>query len=307
MMKIKSIAIIIPFILFSLSIVAQHSGKDTFLLYYLGGQSNMDGYGQNNDLPAHLKSTFDKVWIFHGNSLADENPGGGTGVWDKLQPGHGVGFSATKKGNNLSNRYGVELSFAHSLLLDNPKHKVALIKYSRGGTSIDSLAGAFAGSWEADFHGNTGINQYDHFLATIRNAYQDHDINNDGKEDLLIPKGIIWMQGESDAAINEDIASRYYFNLKRLMDLIRASFRIDDLPVVIGKISDSHKSTPGKLVWAYGDLVMYAQEKYVKTDQNAIIVRSTDKYGYSDPWHYDSEGYIDLGTAFAEAIIKLQK
>ena len=88
------------------------------------------------------------------------------------------------------------------------------------------------------------------------------------------------------------------------MDLIRASLNSDDLPVVIGKISDSHSNKAGK-VWKYGELVQYAQEKYVRTDRNAAIVRSTRSYEYSDPWHYDSKGYIALGEAFAEAFYRL--
>ena len=114
------------------------------------------------------------------------------------------------------------------------------------------------------------------------------------------------MQGESDASYGEDIANRYFSNLKRLMDLIRAALRADDLPVVIGKISDSGNNADGK-VWEYGELVQFAQEKYAKTDGNAAIVRSTRYYQYSDPWHYDSKGYIDLGQKFAEAIYKLNK
>jgi hypothetical protein len=47
------------------------------------------------------------------------------------------------------------------------------------------------------------------------------------------------MQGERDATYTEEIANRYYFNLKRLIDLMRASFLTDDLMVVLGKISDS--------------------------------------------------------------------
>jgi hypothetical protein len=34
-------------------------------------------------------------------------------------------------------------------------------------------------------------------------------------------------------------------------------------------------------------------------------VRSTAKYAYSDPWHYDSAGYIDLGKRFAEEMSKI--
>jgi hypothetical protein len=111
------------------------------------------------------------------------------------------------------------------------------------------------------------------------------------------------MQGESDA-LNEQTALKYYDNLKRLMDLIRTSLRVDDLPVVIGKISDSYNEVDGK-VWNYGELVQYAQEKYAAKDLKATIVRSTMYYNYSDPYHYDSKGYIDLGIKFADAIYQL--
>ena len=114
------------------------------------------------------------------------------------------------------------------------------------------------------------------------------------------------MQGESDATITEEIAYRYYSNLKRLMDIIRASLHRDDLPIVIGKISDSGNNQDG-IVWKYGDVVQYAQERYVRTDKNAAIVRDTKYYNYSDPWHYDSDGYIRLGEKFAEAIYHLNK
>ena len=65
------------------------------------------------------------------------------------------------------------------------------------------------------------------------------------------------MQGESDAHYTEHIAKSYQANLKRLMDLIRAAFRTDDLPVVIGKISDSDKVNK---IWKHGDIVKQAQK-----------------------------------------------
>ncbi len=282
----------------------QNSSTDTIRLFYLGGQSNMDGYGYNTDLPKSLDKTFDNIWIFQGNQVADDEQQGGLGIWTKLKPGHGAGFSSNGSENNYSDRFGVELSFAKQLSELYPNQKIAIIKYSRGGTSIDSL-GAYAGCWEPDYQGTTGLNQYDHFLETVRNARAIEDIDGDGKKDYLIPQGIVWMQGESDA-YTEEIAFRYYANLKRLMDLIRAAFWEDDLPVVIGKISDSGNNDRGK-VWPYGEIVQYAQEKFVKTDGNAAIVRNTINYKYSDPWHYDSEGYIDLGKAFADAIYELNK
>ena len=286
--------------------LAQDQKIEKVRLFYLGGQSNMDGYGYNVDLPEYLNQEFENVWIFHGNIANDDHKDGGLGIWVKLKPGHGKGFYCDGKLNNLSDRFGVELSFAKKLQDLYPGEKIAIIKYSKGGTSIDSLAAENFGSWEPDYKGITGINQYDHFLATIRNAMAIKDIDKNGKDDLLIPSGIIWMQGESDASHGEDIANRYFSNLKRLMDLMRAALWTDDLPVVLGKISDSWNDDDGK-VWDYGELVQYAQEKFAKTDGNAAIVRSTRYYKYSDPWHYDSKGYIDLGQRFAEAAYKLNK
>lgn len=266
----------------------------------------MDGYGYNTDLPSDLKTSFKMVYIFHGNPVADEMNSGGLGCWAPLQPGHGAGFSSDGKTNKYSNRFGPELSFAKKLQELFPNEKIAIIKYSRAGTSIDSMAADKFGCWEPDYRGKTGINQYDHFLSTLRNAFSKKDIDGDGKDDKLIVSGIIWMQGESDAVFSEEIANRYFSNLKRLMDLIRASLLSDDLPVVLGKISDSGNNQKGK-VWTHGELVQYAQEKYALTDANSAIVRNTLNYKYSDPWHYTSEGYMDLGTRFAETIYLLHQ
>ncbi len=283
----------------------QTKKTDSIRVFYLGGQSNMDGYGYNTDLPNTLKTEFKNVWIFHGNPTPDEKENGGQGIWKKLKQGHGKNFSSNGKQNNYSKRFGVELSFAKKIQSLYPNEKIAIIKYSKGGTSIDSLAAGNAGSWDPDFKGTTGINQYDHFLKTLANAMETTDIDKNGITDTLIPAGILWMQGESDAR-TEEIANQYFNNLKHLMGLIRAAFRKDDLPIVIGKISDSWNDKDGK-VWNYGELIQHAQEKFAKTDNNTSIIRDTRYYKYSDKWHYDSNGYIDLGEKFAKAIYDLNK
>jgi hypothetical protein len=94
-----------------------------------------------------------------------------------------------------------------------------------------------------------------------------------------------------------------------MMDLIRAALRKDDLAVVIGRISDSGKDEYQKdqangKVWDFGDIVRNAQAEFVEHDENAALVDSTDAYSYSDPWHYDSTGYLDLGRQFATAVLQ---
>ncbi|WP_372755650.1 sialate O-acetylesterase [Labilibaculum sp.] len=279
---------------------SQNSALDTIRVFYLGGQSNMDGYGYSKDLPDSLNQPFENIYIFHGNPVKDDQKNGGLGKWEVLQAGHGAGFSSNGKENKLSNRFGVELSFAKKMQALYPNSKIAIIKYSKGGTSIDSETSRKNSCWEPSYKSETDINQYDHFLTTVRNALKVKDINADGKEDYLLLSGIVWMQGESDAH-DEEVAKRYYPNLKRLMELLRASFHSADLPIVLGKISDSGNNAEGK-IWEYGELVQYAQEKFVRLDVNAAIVRSTKSYQYSDKWHYNSAGFIDLGEKFAEAL-----
>lgn len=287
------------------SIFAQKQDGDNYRVYFLGGQSNMEGFGYNKDLPQDLAQPFKDVYIFHGNPTEDGNPAGGLGKWENLRPGHGNAFSSDGHTNKPSVRFGLELTFAKRLQELHPGEKIAIIKYARGGSSIDSLAAAEWGCWEPDFKGKGGTNQYDYFLRTVAGAMETKDINADGKPDQFIPAGILWMQGEADGAFNKAIANGYLANLKRLMDLMRAALRKDDLPVVIGKISDSGQADGGK-VWKFGAIVQQAQEQYAKTDGHAAIVSSTSQYRYSDPWHYDSAGYLDLGKKFAEAIVQLR-
>jgi len=286
--------------------ISQNKEKETIRLFFLGGQSNMEGHGLNSELPNSLNGIIENVWIFHGFPIGDEQKEGGLGKWDNLKPGNGAGFISDGINNNLSHKFGPELSFGKKIQQLYPGEKIALIKYARGGSSIDSLAAREFGSWEMDFKGTNGINQFDHFLTTIKGALRNTDIDGNGIEDELVPSGIIWMQGESDAVMTEDIAKRYYSNLKRLIDIMRSVFLDDDLPVVIGKISDSGRENNGK-VWKYCELVQFAQEEYVRKDNNAAIVRDTKYYDYSDPWHYDTQGYIDLGIKFAETVHSMIK
>ena len=58
-------------------------------------------------------------------------------------------------------------------------------------------------------------------------------------------------------------------------------------------------------MWDFGDVVRDAQPTFVREDARAALVATTDDYGYSDKWHYDTSGYIDLGTQFAEALHRL--
>ena len=276
-----------------------------YRVYYLGGQSNMEGFGFASDLPAEFKTPHPTAYIYEANSTADNQPVDGHGVWQRVLPGHGLGFRTDGASNRLSDRFGPELAFAQRMAALEPDVRVAIVKYARGGSSLASGASGF-GTWDPDFAEGSGVNSYDQFLATVRLAVRDADIDGDGRIDRLIPAGMVWMQGESDGAFSEATARAYDANLRRLMGLMRAALRDDDLPIVLGRINDSRAGTANPLIpWA--SVVQATQAHFVATDKHAALVTSTSSYHFiEDGWHYTSRDYLDLGAQFAEAMHRLR-
>lgn len=277
----------------------------TYKVYYLGGQSNMEGFGYNAELPATANRVSGNVMIFAGQMALDNATNAGVGRWQPLQPGFGTGFKTDGESSWLSDRFGPELLFGQTIAANTPDERVAIIKYALGGSGL--AEGVGYGNWHPDFATGNGLNQYDHALKTLRNAFAVADIDGDGAPDRLLPSGIVWMQGEADAFDSQAAADDYRGNLERLMGLLRAALRVDDLPVVIGKITDSGMSDDGA-VMDYIGTVQAAQRDFVDDDECAAYVTVSDDLGYlEDGWHYDTQGFVRLGTAFAEAMSKLEQ
>lgn len=278
---------------------------DVYRVYFLGGQSNMEGYGFAAELDKALKAPRPDIRLFTGYPAADDDPAGGAGLWAALEPGHGTGFFSDGQTNTLSDRFGPELSFGARIAELNPNEKIAIVKYARGGSSL-ALDIYILGAWAPDYKGAAGLNQYDHALKTLRAAFAPQDIDGDGNIDRFAPAGIIWMQGETDAN-NLDAARAYQSNLANMMNLLRAALRVDDLPVVIGRITDSGMSEDGKMM-DHIEIVQKAQADFVASDPCAAYIREVDDYRHiDDGWHYDSAAYISMGRAFANAAHQLSQ
>ncbi len=142
-----------------------------FKLYYLGGQSNMEGLGLTSELPEEYKTHVENVWIFSGNIVEDNEPNGGLGIWTPLKTGFGYEFSSDGEQNFNSN--DLDMETIAELENDNP---ITIIKYPPPLQTAQNLGPIWLGP---DFFGGEGINQYDNFLATLRNAISDRDIDND--------------------------------------------------------------------------------------------------------------------------------
>ena len=162
------------------------------------------------------------------------------------------------------------------------------------------------GSWSPIYRTGSRLNQYDHALATIRSALSDTDIDGDGVPDRFVPAGIIWMQGESDAHHSQEVADAYNGNLTLLMRSLRAELGRENLPIVVGKITDSGMADGGSMM-EYIGTVQSAQAALAAADECTDLVAVTDELNYQDAWHYDTQGFIRLGTAFAEAVLRLEQ
>ena len=294
---LKDFTLFIIVVLFSCNSSNQ---VDTWKVYYFGGQSNMDGYGFNNQLPDSLKKRIPNSMIFNGKRDNEGNPNGGIGIWSPVEPGHGNMFQTDGVSNFLSKMFGPELSFAKKMTSYGVK--IAIIKYSFGGTAL--YPGAGYGDWHPD---QERINHLDNALSTINNAFDVADINGDGRLDRLIPSGIVWMQGESDAEHSKEASEAYYGNLKNLINLLRASLRNEKLPVVIGKINDSHMTPNGGPTQPFIKNVHLAQKKFTEQDGCASYVTEIESYQFSDDaWQYNTDGFIKMGIAFAKAVKQLE-
>jgi len=264
----------------------------------------MEGFGFAGELPEGAEAESQNVMIFAGQMAFDNETHGGVGKWQNLQPGFGMGFKTDGEVNLLSDRFGPELLFGQTMARESKGARIAIIKYALGGSGLTEGVGY--GNWHPDFSDGAGNNQYDHFLKTLRNAFAQSDIDGDGVTDRLVPSGIVWMQGEADAFDSQQAADNYRDNIERLMDLIRAAMRVDDLPLVMGKITDSGMSGDGT-VMDYIATVQEAQQNFVANDACATYVTVTDDLAYlDDGWHYDTDGNVRLGTAFALAMKELE-
>lgn len=278
---------------------------NVYKLYFLGGQSNMVGYGYTEELPNDLRQEIDRVMIFEGRAAFDDDLRGGVGVWTTLQPGHGFGVETDGRSVRLSDRFGPELSFGNTLSSQLPDSRIALVKYALGGSGL--APGVGLGDWHPTSKNGHRRNQFDHAMTTLKNALSERDIDGDGVRDLLIPAGIIWMQGESDANSNFETADAYQDNLALLVQSLRAALNEDNLPVVIGKITDSGMAEDGS-VMDYIDRVQQAQVAFAAIDNCAELVSVTENLQYvGDPWHYDTDGFVRLGEAFAGAVLHLEE
>jgi len=113
----------IVFVIFIISILhpniqAQEKGNSHHLIFFLAGQSNMDGCGVGEELPAKYISSPLNVRVWDNRDQE----------WVKL--------GETTFSKRRSHQFGPEMEFAHRVLQAFPDKQIRIIKTSGGGTKL---------------------------------------------------------------------------------------------------------------------------------------------------------------------------
>ena len=225
-------------------------------VFFLAGQSNMAGAGLYKELTEEEKIPPKNVKIWS------------KGTWHKLGPG----FSANE------GRFGPELAFGREMQKAYPKDTIYLIKKAAGGTSMHK-------HWTVS--GDGGV-MFKRFLADAQAAIG----NLKRKDEKFTINGMLWMQGESDAA--QGMGDVYEESLRVFIKKIRAEFKQPQLPFIMGRILPTFDKPVG-----HGPMVRAALEKIAKEDKFAACF-DTDKFERINKGHYNHNGQITLGKSFAK-------
>lgn len=259
---------------------------DHYLVYLIGGQSNANGRADAAQLAEPLASAQKNVRFYWHRSQKTTNVGHlPENQWTDLDPGSGHGITEPV----YPKEFGPELTFGQTLAKAHPKSKIAIIKYSVGGSNLHK-------QWSEKGP------LYATFLKVTRDALAALTKEKHTYE----LRGMVWQQGESDTSA--ETANNYEKNLTDLIQRVRKDlFEGKAAPFSIGGLSNSQDDdirVSGK-GWF---IVRQAQETVAKTIANAAFVNS-DGFGTrpNDRIHFNHEGQIALGKAHADAILRLEK
>lgn len=232
---------------------------DRPVVLVLAGQSNMVGHGRMEDVDERVITIPPNVTLFIGSKLT----------------------SITGRSS-----FGPELTLAEECASAAPARELVLVKYAIGATSLFD----WAPDWDAMRATITGSSHrgalYQQLMAVIEElSLTGADI-----------AGVLWMQGERDAKI-EEAGNEYYENIKDLIHAFRKDLNREDLPFLMGKINPPPERYPAR------DTVRLAQFRIAEELPNVYLIETDDLSKWDDALHYDSEGLMELGRRFARTLI----
>jgi hypothetical protein len=154
--------------------------------------------------------------------------------------------------------------------------KIALIKYTEGGTSL-------AKDWNPDVKDRL----YEAFLVHTRKSLK---ALKDAGHTYTV-HGMIWHQGESDAALTADAYEKL---LTTFIERLRKDLELPNLVFGIGEVYDNGKR----------DAVRAAQKATAEKVKGTYLVSVKDLKTYDGGTHFDAKSEIELGRGFAVEMLK---
>lgn len=265
-------------------------------VYCLGGQSNMSGRGLNSGIAPELNGRVGaKIAVFKPTPPT-QTDGSGTiqsdSYWDELE----LGVNQTNE--SVATQHGMEMRFGY--MMERYGHKCWIVKLGVGGTPL--FPTATYNDW------NISSSQlYTLYRSFVVNQMQEmfHIFH---KQPIV--RGLVWMQGETDAIIT-GAGSGYKTNLTNfiggLIDfIVTAGFTVDKMRIYIFRISDVG-SGGGVYDPVEFPLIQAAQQDVgdnFLTDfpgraanVKGTIWRTTDDIPFLDLQHYNSDGLDTMGQA----------
>jgi Carbohydrate esterase, sialic acid-specific acetylesterase len=255
---------------------AESSGATTVPFYIFVGQSNAGWLGSGG-MNAEQKAAY-------GGRIPE------TEIWNPANGGQGARWEPLEVGKNTrcenfadATGFGAEVSLFAGLQKQKKTRRM-LYKQGQGGTSL-------AVDWKpvVPYAGGPG-SRYAQFTQWLTLAVGQADAA--GVQ--LDLKGIIWMQGETDAE-KEESANAYLANLKEFFTAVdtlwqglakKHGFTKVPYKRVVGRIN-----APG---FKFRDAVRKAEEAYCADLSQRAVLIDTDAYPL-DWVHYTATGQIQFG------------
>ncbi|MGM9873887.1 MAG: sialate O-acetylesterase [Bacilli bacterium] len=261
--------------------------KEKLNIVFVAGQSNAQGTSPVGEISL---PSFDDVMLYQDGGM-DASV---TKKWINVTPGIGLN----------SNSFGPEIGMSEILSskYKNSDEKIAIIRYSWGGTSLynkwnspTSVASGLGGTLyvkdEYTFNGRKSAELYYKMMVTFSDAIESLEDQYD-----LNYLGMCWMQGEGDA-YNIQIASSYGTLLTNFINDVRDDLSLPDLPFIIGEIA----TTCG----GRDDIIREQEALVANTVSNTTLIHNRDlPVGYFDAWHFRATSMVKLGNRFGARMIE---
>jgi hypothetical protein len=241
--------------------------QDTIDLFVWAGQSNAQGWQGDAEYypsdPENLDRQIRLNYTFIGSTRSNG--------WVEMQP---------QEGRFASGHFGPEVTFGRKL--KEAGYNPAIFKYTRGSTSIHA-------DWLAPKEGG----YYDTMIADLDTAIADlesqgHTVN---------IKGLIWIQGESDAETHA-LASAYETSLLSIIgDLRNNVVGNSTLPIILG-VDEQH-------FWVVDQPAVLDAHKNIAGNDDQIGFTSMYGLPKADGTHLTPAGLMTHGEQIFEALILL--